>query len=1132
MNEVENGKLSFAMKYTQNKVLKTILVIFITGLILGTAFSSVFVARATPTHDEVWDSGDVPSMIDFMAEHWDPFSMDWKSSLTGEDRAIAEEMLRVMTLINDKRESLPYSCDDATGQLGSYYSENEEAIMDAVDDVVGFLRLPAFHDQIDTAFSRISILDALESSSLFIDLIIHAADVIEDELVDINDVVGMLPDDTATMIAEGADVIDEIGEFLETVFVLCDLAIILISHYFVFHYALSLTYSFPDIVSQLISYEVGSGIFDILSFSVEHMKMIFDVFALIAAEVGNEVGRHIGLQLGMSAGTLVFPGVGTLVGGVVGSYIGAEVVSALMESMVKEAYFMGTQLEYLPQAAYEKFTMYYYEKNMRLEIIDIWSSGDDNYVPLGEKIYVRVKNTGFEPATFRISPIADSWTIFAAPDDMLEIAAFLLNPIGTLTGIMIDNSRYISLNPGEEEIVWFLATPYGLKHQFPFIKKHAFDNVGFMSTYKYSLYRTIQVGERIEGFTSAGSGPAFYIQPTASQEIYDSGDTVTVDILIDNIGTETGTFTLGVSFKHLSTNTEYGNILIQPSGEVTITQGGSTVFLATWVVPSGAPLGQYQIAVNCWENAYTILYPDNLEWQDIFIISSPIIGTDLYILEQSPAELDLYDPGGRHVGKDQNFTGATYTYDPGTDDRTIEVINLHEGQYKIVLTGIIVGPYTLDIKVNQNSNPIYQKTYNNNIDIDEVHEFYVVISVNELGQISASSTAPEIPYEPLPPIADAGDDITTEEGKETQFDGTRSSAPEGRITKYEWDFNEDGIFDATGPYPTFIYYDDCIVTVTLQVTSEIETSSTDDNGNEVIEIITMTDTDTLTVTVLNVDPTASIDRGYMYVDFTLRGAGEKWHNMYWDLYVTDEAGETDRRGDGGTVGIGEIIAHLEIERWPGDPDSQSDTVYDVYIDSERIYYFVATYFPYEDDMPINGQLHGSNPIWIDLTFEDGSTERIHHNFNVKQSIIRDSDHWVHIEPWYVDLSPWFVTHTWTFEGSTTDVGTDDETFTWDWDDATPFDTAFYTYRRPDSTTDPFPSPYDRDEGAYPMAVTDIQYHAYMYEDDFDPELTITDDDHPSGGENGNDGKAEDMLDVDAIHSREIYLPSGIRLARK
>jgi hypothetical protein len=94
------------------------------------------------------------------------------------------------------------------------------------------------------------------------------------------------------------------------------------------------------------------------------------------------------------------------------------------------------------------------------------------------------------------------------------------------------------------------------------------------------------------------------------------------------------------------------------------------------------------------------------------------------------------------------------------------------------------------------------------------------------------------------PTADAGGPYTTPEGTDVQLDGTASTDPDGQTLTYQWDFDNDGAYDdATGPTPTFTTVgQDGSFPVGLKVTA----------GGVV-------DTDATTVTVTNVAPTVTID---------------------------------------------------------------------------------------------------------------------------------------------------------------------------------------------------------------------------------------------------------------------------------
>jgi hypothetical protein len=353
-----------------------------------------------------------------------------------------------------------------------------------------------------------------------------------------------------------------------------------------------------------------------------------------------------------------------------------------------------------------------------------------------------------------------------------------------------------------------------------------------------------------------------------------------------------------------------------------------------------------------------------------------------------------------------------------------------------------------------------------------------------------------IPGDQEPPVAIIDPEYQeVNEGDLVTLDGSSSYDPDGTIVRHEWDLDVDvdsdgdGIYDNdvddTGPIVTFTWYDDYSDTVKL----------------------TVTDDDALTgvafgyVDVLNVPPAATIEGAYVEVTLSLRVAGEKWHNV--ELYLYENY-------DRDTGQFDDLVAYIEVERWPGDPmknPSTGDQGITMRLDAESSvdYTAVVTYDPYEDindaimgDQPINGQLWGANPVWIILDFADGGKCKLKHTFNVRQSLDRDRDHPIFVEPWIVDINIGaLVGAPITFVGAATDPGSDDLTFTWDWGDGSPTIMTTYHYdpaRIPPD--DPYPSPYEPYFGGPmpPLSVQDTQTHTYSSPGTYVVTLTVTDDD--------------------------------------
>jgi len=298
-----------------------------------------------------------------------------------------------------------------------------------------------------------------------------------------------------------------------------------------------------------------------------------------------------------------------------------------------------------------------------------------------------------------------------------------------------------------------------------------------------------------------------------------------------------------------------------------------------------------------------------------------------------------------------------------------------------------------------------------------------------------------------PPVASVAGPIIVNEGETMLFDASGSYDPEGDPLEYRWDLDNDGNWDtswSTSATATLTLGDDYMGEAMVEVRDELG----------------LTGSDVVDVTVLNVDPTIENTKAYILVDFTLRAAGEKWHNLEMYIYA-----------DGTQIGYAEVV------RYPGSPDDQSQTLVDVECDVTKVITVKVVYTPLDD--PVNGQVWGASPVWVNVSFEDGGYNLTQHNFNVKHP-----ERW----EWILGVNQFFVGHDITFEADATDPGSDDLTFTWNWDDLSPDDVAAYY------NDGVGPDPYPSTDGTYPFAASDARTHAFMAADTYNVTLTVTDDD--------------------------------------
>jgi uncharacterized repeat protein (TIGR01451 family) len=193
--------------------------------------------------------------------------------------------------------------------------------------------------------------------------------------------------------------------------------------------------------------------------------------------------------------------------------------------------------------------------------------------------------------------------------------------------------------------------------------------------------------------------------------------------------------------------------------------------------------------------------------------------------------------------------------------------------------------------------------------------------------------------------------------------------------------------------------------------NDVTLDYSDVNGNHIEQLDDSADV-TVTAPVMTLTKEAGQVTVWDYVlaNFTIRIAGEKWHDVRLVLYNN---------------GVGTEVA--SVTRFPGDPDKQSVTIYDVKIGVIPGTFTAAiVYTPFDDY--INGEFWGADPCWLTITFPDGSRRvRLHHTFNV-----RHNDTWI----WEIDdftpyiqgqpiiheaLVPYIITYENIGTGDATDV---------------------------------------------------------------------------------------------------------------
>jgi len=151
-----------------------------------------------------------------------------------------------------------------------------------------------------------------------------------------------------------------------------------------------------------------------------------------------------------------------------------------------------------------------------------------------------------------------------------------------------------------------------------------------------------------------------------------------------------------------------------------------------------------------------------------------------------------------------------------------------------------------------------------------------------------------------PPIADANGPYASEEGSAITFNATGSHDPDGSIILFEWDWDNDGVYDESTTSPTIAYnwYDDYTSMVSLRVTDGIGAMATNNAQVTVNNVAPMVGNIIAPIDPVEVGTEISASAG-----FTDPGILDTHTAVWdWDDSNTSEGNVSEANGSGSVSG--------------------------------------------------------------------------------------------------------------------------------------------------------------------------------------------------------------------------------------
>lgn len=302
-------------------------------------------------------------------------------------------------------------------------------------------------------------------------------------------------------------------------------------------------------------------------------------------------------------------------------------------------------------------------------------------------------------------------------------------------------------------------------------------------------------------------------------------------------------------------------------------------------------------AINAWVENWEYV-EDYFNWKEQGNPMPPItepsgIGTTPIGLIDfgSPINVLIIDPSGHIIGvahvNDTDYQGndlwPTSTYDEEDGHKHFVFQNVADGLHMIRIVGTGNGSYSFNITLTWLGQTLFSQHYSGTINAGEVQWAFMIVNMT-------NTSSPAQTYMPttyaLSPFADAGGPYIAVEGSPVTFDAGSCLDPDGTIDLYEWDWNNDGVYDESSVTPTIMHQwnDDYAGTVGLRVT--------DNDGLNRIDAASVTVSNVAPTVEAGPDQTANVGETVLFSgSFTDLGLLDT-HTVSWNFGDGNTATET------------------------------------------------------------------------------------------------------------------------------------------------------------------------------------------------------------------------------------------------